>query len=87
MGIHNNLEPAADMAGAVLRQISKNIFKKLYIQYVRPHMEFAFPAVLRSRIKSHKTKMKSNKLNRYFFKYNQQTLNKKQKIVNETERS
>ena len=31
--------------------------------------------------------MKSNKLTRYFFKYNQQTLNKKQKIVNETEQS
>ena len=28
--------------------------------------------------------MKSKKLNRYFLKYNQQTRNKKQKIVNET---
>ena len=28
--------------------------------------------------------MKSKKLNRYFLKYNQQTMNKKQKIVNET---
>ena len=38
------------MAGAVLRQITKNfhfrdrnIFKKLYVQYVRPHVEFASP--------------------------------------------
>ena len=31
--------------------------------------------------------MKSNKLTRYFLKYNQQTLNKKQKIVNETKQS
>ena len=38
------------MAGAVLRQIAKNFhfrdkstFRKLYIQYVRPHMEFASP--------------------------------------------
>ena len=38
------------MAGAVLKQITKychfrdkDIFKKLYIQYVRPHMEFASP--------------------------------------------
>ena len=31
--------------------------------------------------------MKSNKLTRYFLKYNQQALNKKQKIVNETEQS
>ena len=38
------------MAGAVLRQITKkfhfrdrNIFRKLYIQYVRPHVEFASP--------------------------------------------
>ena len=28
--------------------------------------------------------MKSNKLTKYFFKHNQQTLNKKEKIVNET---
>ena len=54
--IHQSLKPtkhckkAADMAGAVLKQITKNfhfrdknIFKKLYIQYVRPHMEFASP--------------------------------------------
>ena len=41
------------MAGAVLKQITKNfhfrdksIFKKLYIQYVRPHMEFASPVWL-----------------------------------------
>ena len=52
--IHQSLKPtkhckkAADMAGAVLKQITKNfhfrdknIFKKLYIQYVWPHMEFA----------------------------------------------
>ena len=54
--VHQSLKPtkhckaAADMAGAVLKQITKNfhfrdknIFKKLYIQYVRPHMEFASP--------------------------------------------
>ena len=54
--IHRSLKPskqckkAADMAGAVLKQITKNfhyrdknVFKKLYIQYVRPHMEFASP--------------------------------------------
>ena len=41
---------AADMAGAVLKQITqkihyrdKHVFKKLYLQYVRPHMEFASP--------------------------------------------
>ena len=57
--IHQSLKPtkhckkAADMAGAVLKQITKNfhfrdknIFKKLYIQYVRPHMEFASPVWL-----------------------------------------
>ena len=45
-----NCKKAADMTGAVLRQITKNfhfrdrnIFKKLYAQYVRPHMEFATP--------------------------------------------
>ena len=44
------LQKAADMAGAVLKQITKNFhyrdkntFKKLYIQYVQPHMEFASP--------------------------------------------
>ena len=55
--ITNNLKPAkhcqkaAGMAGAVLTQLSKNfhyrdrhVFKKLYIQYVRPHVEFASPA-------------------------------------------
>ena len=31
--------------------------------------------------------MKSNKLNRYFLKYNQQTLNKKQNIGIETKQS
>ena len=31
--------------------------------------------------------MKSNKLTKYFFKHNQQTLNKKEKIVNETKHS
>ena len=31
--------------------------------------------------------MKSNKLTIYFLKYNQQTLNKKHKIVNETKQS
>ena len=54
--VHQSLRPskhckkAADMAGAVLRQITKNfhfrdrnIFKKLYVQYVRPHVEFASP--------------------------------------------
>ena len=42
---------AAGIATAVLRQLSRNfhyrdkhIFKKLYIQYVRPHLEFAAPA-------------------------------------------
>ena len=52
-----NLKPskhckkAAGTAGAVLRQLArnfhyrdKNIFKKLYVQYVRPHLEFASPA-------------------------------------------
>ena len=31
--------------------------------------------------------MKSNKVTRYFFEFNQQTLIKKQKIVNETKQS
>ena len=52
-----NLKPskhcrkAAGTAGAVLRQLTRNfhyrdrnIFKKLYVQYVRPHLEFASPA-------------------------------------------
>ena len=55
--IHNSLKPSrhckkvADTASAVLRQLTKNfhfrdrhVFKKLYIQYVRPHLEFASPA-------------------------------------------
>ena len=55
--IQKNLKPskhckkAADIASAVLRQLArnfhyrdKNTFKKLYIQYVRPHLEFAAPA-------------------------------------------
>ena len=55
--IHNSLKPSrhckkiADTANAVLGQLTRNfhyrdrhIFKKLYIQYVRPHLEFASPA-------------------------------------------
>ena len=55
--IHNSLKPSkhckkvADTANAVLRQLTKNfhfrdrhVFKKLYVQYVRPHLEFASPA-------------------------------------------
>ena len=55
--VHRSLKPskhcrkAAGIAGAVLRQLArnfhyrdKNIFKKLYVQYVRPHLEFASPA-------------------------------------------
>ena len=55
--IQSNLKPSkhcqkiAGTASAVLRQLTKNfhyrdknIFKKLYIQYVRPHVEFASPA-------------------------------------------
>ena len=55
--IHHSLKPSthckkvADIASAVLRQLAKNfhyrdrhIFKKLYVQYVRPHVEFASPA-------------------------------------------
>ena len=41
----------ADTANAVLNQLTRNfhfrdryIFKKLYVQYVRPHVEFASPA-------------------------------------------
>ena len=52
--IHKSLKPSAhckrvaDTANAVLRQLTKNfhfgdrhVFKKLYVQYVRPHVEFA----------------------------------------------
>ena len=55
--VHNSLKPSrhckkiADTANAVLRQLTRNfhyrdrhIFKKLYVQYVRPHIEFASPA-------------------------------------------
>ena len=55
--VHRSLKPtkhcrkAAGIAGAVLRQLARNfhyrdryVFKKLYIQYVRPHLEFASPA-------------------------------------------
>ena len=55
--IHKSLKPSAhckrvaDTANAVLRQLTKNfhfrdrhVFRKLYIQYVRPHVEFASPA-------------------------------------------
>ncbi len=55
--IHKDLKPArqcqkaAGTAGAVLRQITRNfyyrdkkVFKQLYCQYVRPHLEFATPA-------------------------------------------
>jgi len=55
--VSKNLKPtkhckkAAGTAGAVLRQLARNfhyrdrnIFKKLYVQYVRPHLEFASPA-------------------------------------------
>ena len=44
-------QKAAGMANAVLTQLSRNfhyrdrnIFKKLYVQFVRPHVEFASPA-------------------------------------------
>ena len=44
-------QKAATMATAVLRQLTKNfhfrdrhVFKRLYTQYVRPHVEFASPA-------------------------------------------
>ena len=55
--IQSNLKPSkhcqkiAGTASAVLRQLTKNfhyrdrhVFKKLYVQYVRPHVEFASPA-------------------------------------------
>ena len=55
--IQKNLKPskqckkASDIAAAVLTQLTrnfhyrdKNTFKKLYVQYVRPHLEFAAPA-------------------------------------------
>ncbi len=55
--VHKSLKPtkqcqkAAATAGIVLRQITKNfhyrdkkVFKKLYCQYVRPHLEFSTPA-------------------------------------------
>ncbi len=55
--VHKSLKPskqcqkAAATAGAVLRQISKNfhyrdkrVFRNLYCQYVRPHLEFSTPA-------------------------------------------
>ena len=55
--VHKSLKPtkqcqkAASMATSVLYQLGRhfhfrdrNVFKKLYIQYVRPHLEFASPA-------------------------------------------
>ena len=55
--VHRSLKPskhckkAAGTASAVLRQLARkfhyrdrNIFRKLYIQYVQPHLEFASPA-------------------------------------------
>ena len=55
--VHSSLKPnrhckkITDTANAVLRQLTKNfhyrdrnIFKKLYVQYVQPHLEFASPA-------------------------------------------
>ena len=55
--VHKSLKPskhcqkAANMATSVLYQLAKHfhyrdrhVFKKLYIQYVRPHLEFASPA-------------------------------------------
>ena len=55
--VHRSLKPAkhcrkaAGIAGAVLRQLTRNfhyrdryVFKKLYVQYVRPHLEFASSA-------------------------------------------
>jgi len=55
--VHKSLKPskhcqkAANMATAVLHQLAKHfhyrdrhVFKKLYVQYVRPHLEFASPA-------------------------------------------
>ena len=54
--VTRNLKPtkhcqkAVGMAGAVLAQLAKNfhyrdrhVFKRLYVQYVRPHVEFAAP--------------------------------------------
>ena len=64
--VHRSLKPskqcrkAAGTASAVLRQLARNfhyrdrnIFRKLYIQYVRPYLEFAY---LRGRQGSKKTK-------------------------------
>jgi len=55
--VHRSLKPsrhcqkAAGLATGVLKQLAKNFhyrdrytFKKLYVQYVRPHLEFASPA-------------------------------------------
>ena len=55
--VHSSLKPSrhcqkiAATSNAVLRQLTKNfhyrdrhVFKKLYVQYVRPHVEFASPA-------------------------------------------
>lgn len=55
--VHSSLKPSkhgqkvAATASAVLRQLTRNfhfrdrhVFKKLYVQYVRPHVEFASPA-------------------------------------------
>ena len=49
--MHNSLKPSRQCKKAALRQltrnfhyIDRNIFKTLYIQYVRPHLEFAAPA-------------------------------------------
>ena len=46
-------QKVAATANAVLRQLTKNfhyrdrhVFKKLYVQYVRPHVEFSSPAWL-----------------------------------------
>ena len=57
MTIHKSLKPSAhckrvaDTANTVLCQLTKNfhfrdrhVFKKLYVQYVRPHVEFSLPA-------------------------------------------
>ena len=55
--VHSSLKPSrhcqkiAATSNTVLRQLTKNfhyrdrhVFKKLYVQYVRPHVEFASPA-------------------------------------------
>ena len=55
--VHSSLKPhrhckrISDTANAVLQQLARNfhyrdrhVFKKLYVQYVRPHLEFASPA-------------------------------------------